>query len=342
MGTRDFRSDTITKPTEKMRKAMYEAEVGDDVCEDDPTVKKLEALASEKLGMEAGLFVPSGTFGNQLCILTHTQMGDEIILSEQAHIIKHEAGAASVLSSVQTLTVDTKGSYLKLDDIKKRIRDDDIHYPKTGLICLENALANGTVMPVEEMERVYKYANSLNIPIHIDGARLFNAALSLGVKPEDICQYTDSVMFCLSKGLCAPIGSIVCGTKAFIDKARKNRKIMGGGMRQVGVIAAPGIVALTDMIDRLEEDHHNAKYLGERLVLLDEVDIDIFDIHINIVFFKLNDKSKLTNKQLIDELIKKGFNLYPPEDGLIRLVTNYGVDREDIDNLMNEIERIIQ
>lgn len=342
MGTRDFRSDTITKPTEKMRKAMYEAEVGDDVCEDDPTVKDLEELSAEKLGKEAGLFVPSGTFGNQLCILTHTQLGNEIILSEQSHIIKHEVGAVSVISSVQTLTIDTKGSYLTLEAIKPRIRGEDLHYPKTGLICLENALANGTVMPVEEMERIYDFANGLNIPVHTDGARLFNASISLGVNPKTICQHTDSIMFCLSKGLCAPIGSVICGTSEFIDRARKNRKIMGGGMRQAGVIAAPGIIALNEMVDRLEEDHHNAKYLGERLSLIDEIDINIFDININMVFFRLNDKSKLTNEQLTDELLNKGFKLYPPEDGLIRLVTNQSIDRKDIDELMSEVEKLVQ
>jgi threonine aldolase len=342
MGTKDFRSDTVTKPTPAMRKAMYEAEVGDDVCEDDPTVVQLEELSAKMTGKESALFVPSGTFGNQLCIFTHTNMGDEILLSEQAHIIKHEAGSASLIASVQTVTIDTDGSYLTLNHVKHRIRDRDIHYPKTGLICLENALSNGTIMPLEEMEKVYNHAHKRGIPVHLDGARLFNASVALNIDAAEIARFSDSIMFCLSKGLCAPIGSMVCGNKNFINKARFNRKKMGGGMRQVGVIAAPGLVALKEMVDRLYIDHDNAKYLGSRLSQLDGIEINLDNIQINMVFFSVNEKSKISNEDLIDRLIDKGFKLYPPEDGKIRIVTNYGTDKSDIDILSTKIENLVK
>ncbi len=341
MKSRDFRSDTVTKPTDEMRKAMYSAEVGDDVCGDDPTVIKLEELAANKVGKEASLFVPSGTFGNQLCILTHTNRGNEVILSEQSHIIKHEAGAASIIGSIQTVTVDTKGSYLTVGDISPRIREIDLHYPSTGLICIENALANGTVMPIGEMEKIYSLAKSKNIPVHLDGARIFNASITLGVKPQEIAKYTDSVMFCLSKGLCSPIGSMVCGSKEFIDRARKNRKIMGGAMRQVGIIASAGIVSLNKMVDRLIEDHYNAKYLGERLAELKYVNIDLSKIQINMVFFSLNIPVENVNDELIKRLQLRGFKLYPPEDGLIRFLTHNDVDKEDIDDLIKNIKEIV-
>jgi threonine aldolase len=269
-------------------------------------------------------------------------MGNEILLSEQAHIIKHEAGSASLIASVQTVTIDTDGSYLTLDHIKHRIRERDIHYPKTGLICLENALSNGTVMPIEEMEKVYDYSHERGIPIHLDGARLFNASVALNIDASEIAQYSDSIMFCLSKGLCAPIGSMVCGNKDFIDKARFNRKKMGGGMRQVGVIAAPGLVALREMVNRLYIDHDNAKYLGRRLSQLDGIEIDLNQIQINMVFFSVNEKSKISNEEMIDKLIDKGFKLYPPEDGKIRIVTNNGTDKNDIDILSNEIKNLVK
>jgi threonine aldolase len=341
MGSKDFRSDTVTKPTDKMRQSMYEAIVGDDVCGDDPTVIELEKLAADITGKEASLFVPSGTFGNQLCILTHTNMSDEVILSEQAHIIKHEAGALSLIGAVQSITVDTNGSFIRKNDIEHRIRDKEIHFPKTGLICLENALANGTIMPLSEMELIYKMAESYGIPIHLDGARLFNASIGLCVDAVDIAKYTDSVMFCLSKGLCAPIGSMICGNKDFIEEARFNRKKMGGGMRQVGVIAAPGIIALNEMVDRLKEDHDKAIFLGEELNKLEIFDINLDNIQINMVFFTCKKNTHLTNDYLVEYLNRKGFKLYPPEDGYIRLVTNYWIDKSDIDSLINEIEQLV-
>lgn len=240
----DLRSDTVTQPTLEMREAMYKAAVGDDVYEDDPTIKKLEELAAEKVGKEAALFVVSGTMANQVAIMTHTKFGDEIIVGANSHIVQHEVGAAARLSGVSYAIVDNEDNRIYKKDVLDKIRTEDIHYPETGLLCLENALSDGTVLSLEEMKELYQTASERNIPVHLDGARLFNAALYLGVDPKEICKYTDSVMFCLSKGLASPVGSVLCGSKDFIKKARKMRKLLGGGMRQAGVLAACGIVSL--------------------------------------------------------------------------------------------------
>ena len=241
----DLRSDTVTMPTEEMRKAMAEAEVGDDVYQDDPTVNRLEKLAAEKVGKEAALFVPSGTFGNQLCVMTHTNRGDEIILGEDCHITLHEVGAAAVIAGVQLRTLPSKNGMLDPKQVEKAIRcEEDIHYPHTGLICVENAHGLGTVIPLDNLKEIKDIGERHNIPVHLDGARIFNAALALGVDAKDIAKYCDSVMFCLSKGLGAPVGSMVAGTRELIEKARKNRKLMGGGVRQEGILAASSIIAV--------------------------------------------------------------------------------------------------
>ncbi len=261
----DLRSDTVTLPGEEMRAAMANAEVGDDVYGDDPTVNRLEEIAARRLGKEAAIFVPSGTFGNQLSILTHTLRGDEVIIPASNHIIVHEAGASAVIAGVQMRTLDCDDGMPSVDRILKAIRGEDLHYPRTGLICLENAHSSGRVLPMEYMKEVYSIARERAIPVHLDGARIFNAAVSLGIDAREIASKADSVMFCLSKGLGAPIGSMLVGTKDFIARARKGRKIMGGAMRQAGIIAAAGIIAIEKMIDRLGEDHENARYLAKKL-----------------------------------------------------------------------------
>ena len=241
----DLRSDTVTWPTDAMREAMAKAPVGDDVYEDDPTVKELEQYAASITAKEAALFVPSGVFGNQLALFTHCPRGSEVILDDQCHIVQHESGAASIIAGVQLRTIDAQGSILLPEAIEPRVRiGDDIHEPTTSLICLENAHSNGKVFSVEQMEQVRRCANRHHIPIHLDGARLFNAAVSLGIEAKELTQHVDSVMFCLSKGLCAPVGSILAGSRKFIDQARRNRKIMGGGLRQAGILAAAGLIAL--------------------------------------------------------------------------------------------------
>lgn len=339
----DFRSDTVTKPTEEMRKAMYEAEIGDDVYGEDPTVNRLEEMAASSIGKEDSLFVPSGTFGNQLGVFTHCNMGDEIIISEKAHIIQYEVGAASIIAGVNTRTIPPVRSYITWEDIKPRIRTgENIHYPDTGLIVLENALANGDVQPLESMEEVRRGATELGVPIHLDGARIFNAALALSVDVKHIAAQADSVMFCLSKGLSAPIGSMLAGTKEYIKRARKNRKVMGGGMRQAGCIAAAGIVALTAMRDRLTEDHDHAKRIARAFLKHDDLfSVDIEKVTINMVFMHLNTDPD-THTPLEKLFEPYGIIVKPRGPGEYRFVTHYGIDSDDIDFFCSTLDDIAE
>lgn len=336
----DLRSDTVTLPTEEMRKAMYEAVVGDDVYEDDPTINKLERLAAEKMGKEAALFVPSGTMGNQIAIMTHTKLGDEIIVGANSHIVQHEVGAAARLSGVSYAIVDNPDNRIRKEDLLKKIRTEDIHHPETGLLCLENALSDGTVMTLEEMKELYETAHEHNIPVHLDGARIFNAAIYLNVEAKEIAKYTDSVMFCVSKGLCSPVGSLLCGSEEFIRKARKMRKILGGGMRQAGFLAACGIISIEKMVDRLKEDHDNAKYLAEKLNEIEGFSVDLDKVQINMVFCHVNRKN-FDFEAFSDKLLEKGIKTNPGENGVIRFVTNKDVTREDIDYTIHTIKEIL-
>ncbi|MCL5033140.1 MAG: low-specificity L-threonine aldolase [Thermotogae bacterium] len=331
----DIRSDTVTLPTPKMREAMFKAEVGDDVYGDDPTVIELERLAAEKVGKEAAIFVPSGTFGNELALLTHTLRGDEVIVDDYSHIMIHEAGASAVIAGVQLRTFRSTNGHPDPDEIENLIREKNIHFPRTGLICLENAHGNVTVTDVETMMRIHEIANSRGIPIHLDGARIFNAACALGVDAKEIAKHTDSVMFCLSKGLAAPIGSMLAGTKEFVEKARKGRKLMGGGMRQAGIIAAAGIVALKDMIPRLCEDHENARLLAEGLESLNGIEVFKNRLDINMVFFRF--KNHLNDCDFVSYMLKQGIKINSVENGEYRFVTNKDVSRSDV---MYVIERV--
>lgn len=335
----DLRSDTVTHPTEKMRIAMANAPVGDDVYGDDPTVNALESLAKDLLGKEAALFVPSGTFGNQLAIMTHTKRGDEILIGEDCHILMHEVAAAAVLSGVQTRSFPTQFGSAPLEKLEKMIRTEDIHYPDTGLICMENAHSSGGVVSLENMKAVFTLAQSKNIPLHLDGARIFNAAVALGVDAKAIAAYADSVNVCLSKGLCAPVGSILAGSQAFITKARKNRKLMGGGLRQSGILAAAGIIALTEMVDRLSEDHKNAKYLADRLEEIDGCHVLRERLDINMVFFTLPE-SLISESALVDGLLSEHIKVNGQEDGEYRFVTNNGVTTADIDKVIEVIKKL--
>jgi len=337
----DLRSDTVTQPTDEMREAMAKAIVGDDVYGDDPTVNLLEEKAAEYAGKEAALFVPSGTMGNQLAVMTHTKRGNEIIAEENCHIIQHEVGAVAILSSAMVRTIRGEKGVMNPQDVLNAIRGNDIHYPETGLICMENALSNGTVVPLEVMKEIYTIARNHNIPVHLDGARLFNAAAYLGVDAAQITQYTDSVMFCLSKGLCAPIGSMLAGSKEFIEKARKNRKILGGGMRQAGILAAAGLIALEKMSKRLHIDHENAKYLAERLMSIPGIKLNYEDVQIDMVFFDM-EETGISPDKLVDELLKKGIKINGAEGGLMRFVTNNDVTREDIDYTVQCIKELVQ
>jgi threonine aldolase len=335
----DFRSDTLTKPTKEMRESMMHAKVGDDVLSEDPTVNELERLAAEKLDKEAALFVPSGTFGNQLAIMTHTKRGDEIIVKDDTHVIQYEAAASAVLSGVQTRTIKTKGPYLSLQEIDDHLRKVyDVHQHDTGLVVLQNSLGNGDVMPLDAMASVHAHLQKHEVPIHLDGARVFNAAVHLNVDVKEIAKYCDSVMFCLSKGLGAPVGSILTGSEEFIFKARKGRKLMGGGMRQAGVLAAPGIIALEKMSKRLHTDHEHAKRLAQAFSNYEAFDIRPEDIKTNIFYLKFN--SEIADK-FYQLLIKNEILVYPPRNGELRFVTHYDIHESDVERFIAKLPELV-
>ncbi|MFO8073231.1 MAG: threonine aldolase family protein [Polyangia bacterium] len=330
MKKREFRSDTMTLPGDAMREAMRDAELGDDVVGEDPEVNRLEELSAELLGHEAALLIPSGTFGNQCAIWVHTNPGDEVIVAETAHVVDHEAGAAASLSGVQLRAIEPlRRSWITAGEIERRVRTiPDIHHPQTALIVLENALADGTVMPLEEMRLVRELADEHDIKIHLDGARLFNAAVALGAEPRQIAAPVDSAMFCLSKGLGAPVGSVLTGSREIVDAARRRRKQMGGGMRQAGIIAAPGLIALTEGVARLEDDHRNARLLAERLAELGGIEIDLDRVQTNMVFLRVAAHGK-SEQGFVDHMNGAGFAVYPPQWWGIRLAVSSRVDAAD-------------
>jgi threonine aldolase len=336
----DLRSDTVTHATDQMREAMFKAEIGDDVYGDDPTVNELEQYAADRIGKEAALFVPSGTFGNQLALFTHCRRGSEVILGDDCHIVQHEVGAASVIAGVQLRTISSSKGALDQDEIESKIRGVDIHYPCTGLICLENAHSNGRVIPLESMARIYDIARKHSLPVHLDGARVFNAATYLNVDAAQISQYCDSIMFCLSKGLCAPIGSILAGDADFVARARKGRKLMGGGLRQAGFLAAAGLIALREMTERLGEDHKNARIMGEELAKIPGILIDQDDIHINMVYFTLPEMS-LAEDQVVNEFHRKGIKINPPENGLMRFVCHKWISTDDVYFVIDTLKGVL-
>ncbi|GAM13965.1 low-specificity L-threonine aldolase [Mesobacillus selenatarsenatis] len=336
----DLRSDTVTKPTEEMRKAMYSAEVGDDVYKEDPTVRELEETAAEILGKEAALFVTSGTQGNQIAVLTHCRPGQELLLEEESHIFYYESGAVAALAGVQTRTIPGARGAMEPKEVLNAIRTEDIHYPETGLICLENThnRAGGAVVPVENMEAIYSIALANKVPVHLDGARLFNAAAAAGVDVKEFAKYTDTVQICLSKGLGAPVGSIIAGNAEFITTARKWRKRLGGGMRQAGVIAAPGLIALTKMKDRLGEDQWNARVLAEaietipgmKLARQPETNIVVADVK------GLNITSDVFVERLRSEGVISG--TFGPT--FVRFVTHYDVTEDQIQEAIEAIAKV--
>jgi threonine aldolase len=327
----DLRSDTVTTPTPDMRRAMAEAEVGDDVFGEDPTVNRLEAVAAERLGKEAGLFVVSGTMGNQVSLMAHTQRGDEIILDENSHIYNYEVAALAVLSAVQPRTLRGRHGILDPEDIRQAIRPPNIHYPRNTLIALESShnRGGGTVYPLATLREVQNIARSNGLAVHLDGARVFNACVATGTPVREVASQADSVTFCLSKGLAAPVGSVVVGSQAFIDRARRARKMLGGGMRQAGILAAAGLVALEKMVERLREDHENARHLGERLAALPGVTIDLTRVQTNIVIFTVRRKD-LDAPGLILKLAERGIKALSMGSDAIRMVTHKDVDRAGI------------
>lgn len=338
----DLRSDTVTKPTAEMRKAMAEAEVGDDVYGEDPTVNRLEELAAEMFGKEAALFVASGTMGNQVSIMAHTQRGDEVILEADSHIFWYEAGAMSVLSGVMPHPIKGNNGAMDPEEVRRAIRPKDIHFPRTSLISIENThnRSGGRVVPLENFKAIYEIAKQFDMNVHIDGARIFNAAIASNVPVKEYAKYADSLMFCLSKGLCAPVGSIVVGSKEFIERARKARKILGGGMRQAGVLAAAGIVALTKMVDRLREDHENAKFLAVKLREIGYM-VNPEEVETNMVILR-TDNLRVNAHQLLKAMKERGVLAVAFSDSSIRLVTHNDVSRNDILRALDVLEKLFR
>lgn len=322
---------------------MNNAEVGDDVFQEDPTVNRLEELAAKKVRKESALFVPSGTMGNLIAVLTHCQRGDEVILEIDSHIYYYEVGGMSALAGViPRLIVGDKG-IPNPQDIKKALRDENLHYPNTTLICLENThnRAGGTIAPPEVIEEICQLAHQRKILVHLDGARIFNAAVALDIEPALLTKNVDSVMFCLSKGLSAPVGSILAGSKDFIQRARKNRKMLGGGMRQAGILAAAGIIALEHMMKRLKEDHKNARILGEGLANVSGIEVDLETIQTNMVYFDLQE-SGMDTYQFLPKLAKYNILGLPRPPTKVRLVTHYGISEEDIYATIKAIKEIVK
>ncbi len=340
----DLRSDTVTEPTVEMRHAMADAVVGDDVYGEDPTVNRLESEAAEMFGMEAGLFVTSGSQGNLIALLTHTPRGNEVIIGDQSHIFLYEQGGLAALGGIMphTLPVQADGT-LELSAIEHAIRDDDDHFPRTRLIALENTqgTVGGVPLPADYTAKVAALAQANGLILHIDGARIFNAVTSVGLSPEQTIKGADSMTFCLSKGLGAPAGSVLVGSRDFIKEARRNRKLLGGGMRQAGVLAAPGLIALHKMSQRLQDDHDNAAYLADCLKRLDE--IDLLSQHTNFIFFELKDSAAVGGVELIECLKEQGIMIssYHGRDTTFRLVLHHWITRERVDIFVEALKKVL-
>lgn len=339
----DLRSDTVTQPTESMREAMAQAVVGDDVLDEDPTVHRLQKLAAGRVGKEAALFVPSGTMANLVSVLTHCGRGDEIILGDRSHIFLNEVGGVSALGGIHPRIVsNNEDGSLPLEALRKAVRRQDIHYPTTQLICLENThnYCCGGVLTPDYMDDVLNLAEEHALKIHLDGARIFNAAAALSIEVRELTRQADSMMFCLSKGLSAPVGSLICGRREFIDRARKIRKMVGGGMRQAGHLAAAGIVALEKLTGRLQEDHVRARKLAQGLAGCAGIELDLDRVRTNIVFFRLN-HSKVAPEIFLGQLESRGIKLLITAPGMFRAVLHREISEEQVDSVLNAVRAIL-
>ena len=338
----DLRSDTVTLPTEEMLEAIKHAKLGDDVFEEDPTVNQLQELAAHKMGKEAALLVPSGTQANLVSVMSNTNHGELVFLESESHIYWYEAGSISAIAGLLPWPIKSQTGAINPTDLEAAIRPPNVHFPNPTLVCIENThnRHGGTITKPNQIEALSEVAQAHKLKIHMDGARIFNAAIALGVDVKKFTKHVDSLMFCLSKGLSCPIGSIVVGNTEFIEKARRARKVLGGGMRQAGIIAAPGIVALEKMIDRLKEDHDNAKFLAEKLVKLDAVKLNMENVQTNMVTFEL-DPIKITGDTFLNELKENGILALAQADNKIRLVTHYGITRKHVEKAADAIENIL-
>lgn len=340
----DLRSDTVTLPSPRMREAMSQAELGDDVFGEDPTVNRLQEMAAERLGKEAGLFVVSGTMGNLVSLLTHCGRGDELVVGDRAHIFLYEAGSASALGGIHVHTVpNLPDGTLDPGAVAAAVRDpDNVHFPRSRLVCLENThnRCGGAALTAGQMHSLVEVARERGLKVHLDGARLFNAAVALGVAPSQLAAEADSVTFCLSKGLAAPVGAVICGSREFIAQARRNRKAVGGGMRQAGVLAAAGIVALEEMVDRLAEDHANARLLAEAIAGIPGLAIDPATVMTNIVIFEVSNP-EVTPAQVSARLREEGVRINAIEGRKMRAVTHYGIGRADVERAIAALRKVM-
>ncbi|MCB0728681.1 MAG: low-specificity L-threonine aldolase [Ignavibacteriae bacterium] len=337
----DLRSDTLTKPTKAMMEAIMNAEVGDDVFEEDPTVNELQDMCSMITGMDAALFVPTGVMGNQLAIKCHTQPGDEVIVESESHILNYETAAPSVISNVQLLPVKGNMGIMNVEDIAKVVRTSEYYFPVTRLICLENThnREGGVIQPIDTIKETAEFAKLNNIKLHLDGARIFNAIAETGISLKDYADHFDSISFCFSKGLGSPVGSIVCGNKNFIEHARKWRKILGGGMRQVGILAAAALFALKNNVNRLKEDNENAKYFAEEISNIKGIELDLKTVQTNIVVFSCTEFSKA---EFMLRAKEKGLIISSGSYEKMRVVFYMGVDRNDADAAVKIIRQILK
>lgn len=337
----DFRSDTVTRPTEEMRRAMMEAEVGDDVLGDDPTVQKLEELAASIMGKEAGLFVPSGTMGNSIAVKMWTRELEEVIVEEKSHIYNMESTHMTFISRVTPRPLPSRRGTMDPELVRKHVRLPSVHTPRTSLICLENTHNNwgGAVVPLENFKEIRKIADEFGLKVHLDGARIFNASQASGVPVKEYARHCDSVMFCLSKGLSSPVGSMLVSDRQTIDYARRLRKALGGGLRQVGVLAACGLISLTKMVDRLKDDHALARRLAQAIYDLPGITLNPDEVETNIIIFYFN-HPRLTIPELVNRLKEKGI-LCLAVFGGVRLVTHKDVDDEDVDRAIKAFREIL-
>ncbi len=339
----DIRSDTVTPPTREMREAMYRAEVGDDVYGEDPTVIRLENLVAEEMGKEAALFVTSGTMGNQVSVMTHTRRGDEIILEQDSHVYCYEVGGLAYLAGVQAALVKGTDGAMDPADVEGKIRPLNIHFPRTSLICMENThnRAGGMVIPLDNMMSIHSIGKKHGIPVHLDGARIYNAATYLGVKAKEIARHCDSVNVCLSKGLCAPVGSVIAGSKEFVDRARKFRKMLGGGMRQAGILAAAGIVAVEKMTKDLQKDHDNARLLAEGLNAIDGVSVNLEKVQTNLIMADFSGAG-LNGNQVAERLRTHGILINGSPHYVFRFATHHYIEKDHVEKVIDTVNKIVK
>jgi len=341
IGFIDLRSDTVTLPTEEMLEAIKNAELGDDVFGEDPTVNRLEEMAAKKMDKEAALLVPSGTMANLISVTSNTKPGDSAILEADSHIHWYEVGGISAIAGVLPLPVKGKMGVMDPKDIEAAIRRNDIHFAETTLVCIENThnRAGGTVVTPAQIQAISRVAKEYGLRLYMDGARIFNASVALKVDVKEFTRHVDNLMFCLSKGLSCPIGSIVVGNREFIERARKVRKTLGGGMRQAGIIAAPGIIALEKMIDRLEDDHRNARFLAERLAEIEGIDVDLRTVQTNMIIFEIS-RLSITAEAFVKELREQGVLALDLGKTRVRMVTHRGIEREDVEKAADRVEDV--